>query len=343
MLYKADRLTKVFAGRKVLDIVNFVVEKHKIYALTGANGAGKSTLLTLLAFLDQPDQGELRFGGSKVYYDRDSLLQVRRQVVLLDQYPILFTGPVWKNVEFGLKVRGVKRRQPEQRVSEVLALVGMEKFCDADARKLSGGESKRVALARGLAVSPDVLLCDEPTANVDEENQEIILDILKRINAETGTSIIMATHYLSQGRQLADHSLILSHGKLSGRGHENSFRCNVMQERDGLLLCELNDSCRLHLEKQQDAELSGPCRVYIDPAKICCSQGVSPISANQWTGKVLRIEQAREHILLTVDCGLKVKVQLDPSAYQEQNPLVGEQIELSIPGDSVFLSPLYNS
>ncbi len=342
MLYKTDRLIKDFTGRRILDIRDFVVEKHKIYALTGANGAGKTTLLTLLAFLDRPDQGVLQFCGRTVCYDRDSLLRVRRRVVLLDQYPILFTGPVWKNVEFGLKVRGVNRKQREQRVNEVLALVGMEKFSNADAHKLSGGESKRVALARGLAVSPEVLLCDEPTANVDEENQEIILGILKKINAEAGTSIMVATHYLSQGRQLADHSLILSHGKLSERGNENNFRCSVKQERGGSLFCELNDSCGLRLENQQEDDLSGSCKVYIDPAGIFCFQDAGRISANQWTGKILCIEQAGEHVLLTVDCGVKLKIQLTVSEYQEHNPLVGGLVNLSIPEESVFLSPPYH-
>ena len=215
MLYSADVLTKVFKGHHVLDLENLIIEKHKIYALIGANGAGKTTLLNILAFLGHPSSGELHFCDQPVITSRQHLLALRRRVVLVDQYPILFTGSVWQNVAFGLKVRGVSKKKCDKRVDEALDLVGMQEFRMADADKLSGGESKRVALARALAIEPEVLLCDEPTANVDEENQEVILNILERINAEKKTSIIMATHYLAQSKRLAHHILMLEHGRLS--------------------------------------------------------------------------------------------------------------------------------
>ncbi len=215
MLYKAKGLKQVFKERVVLNLADLEIESKKIYALTGANGAGKTTLLNLLAFLVPPTSGTLQFCGKGVVYHGQGFLKLRRRVVLVDQYPILFTGAVWKNVEFGLKVRGIAKKQREKKVKEVLELVGMQKFYSADAHKLSGGEGKRVAMARALAIAPEVLLCDEPTANVDEKNQRIILDILERINEEKGTSIIMATHYLPQSRYLAHHTLTLEHGQLS--------------------------------------------------------------------------------------------------------------------------------
>ncbi len=228
-LYRAEILTKVFKDRTVLNIDHLEIEKHKIYALIGANGAGKTTLLNLLAFLISQTSGKLQFCGQEVTSDRGHLLDLRRRVVLVDQYPILFTGPVWKNVEFGLKVRGVSKTARRKRVEEVLELVGMETFIMADAHKLSGGESKRVALARALAVEPEVLLCDEPTANVDEENQEVILRILERINVEKRTSIIMATHYLAQSKRLAHHTLMLEYGRLS----EKSSLCAALGSSTG--------------------------------------------------------------------------------------------------------------
>ncbi len=215
MLFEAAKLTRTFKGREILNLSQFKLEKGKIYALIGANGAGKTTLLNLLALLDKPTSGQLFFCGQEVQYNRQQLLHLRRRIVLVDQHPILFTGPVWKNVEFGLKVRGIAKKIRRERTEEVLALVGMEEFYLADAHKLSGGESKRIALARALVIEPEVLLCDEPTANVDAENQEIILQILKRINRKKQTSILLATHYLSQSRRLAHHTLLLEHGALS--------------------------------------------------------------------------------------------------------------------------------
>jgi len=213
MLYEADELTRRFKGRQVLNLEHLEIEPQKIYGLIGPNGAGKTTLLNLLAFLDRPTTGSLQFRGQVVSYGNQQLLKLRRRVVLVDQYPILFTGSVWKNVDFGLKVRGISKKIRAHRVEQVLELVGMEEFRQADAHKLSGGETKRVALARALAIEPEVLLCDEPTANVDENNQEIILKILRRINRDKQTSIILATHYLAQSRRLADHTLTLEYGR----------------------------------------------------------------------------------------------------------------------------------
>ncbi len=127
----------------------------------------------------------------------------------------MFTGSVWKNVEFGLQVRKVPSKARRRRIEKALELVGMEGFADYDARGLSGGETKRVALARALVLEPEVLLCDEPTANVDNENQEIIINIIERINKERKGSIIFSTHYLSQAQRLADHTLLLQNGTLS--------------------------------------------------------------------------------------------------------------------------------
>ncbi len=215
MLYSADRLKKIFKKKVILNLTDLHLEREQIYALIGANGAGKTTLLNILAFLEPATEGTLLFCDREVKYREQELLRLRRRVVLVEQYPILFTRSVWKNVAFGLKVRGLSKSTCRERVEEALENVGMEDFRYADAHRLSGGESKRVALARALAVNPEVLLLDEPTANVDSENQEIILRVLKKINTEKGTSIVMATHYLAQSRQLAHQAILLENGMLS--------------------------------------------------------------------------------------------------------------------------------
>jgi tungstate transport system ATP-binding protein len=216
MLYRLEKVKRIFGSRTVLDLDRLEIEKGKIYTLIGPNGAGKTTLLKILAFLDRPSSGKVTFREQSVKMSEQHLHSLRRQVILLDQNPILFSGTVRKNVEFGLRLRKMERGKRGQRIKEMLALVGMEEFIDFDSRGLSGGEVKRVALARALALSPDVLLCDEPTANVDVENQEIILETLNRINREEGRSVIFSTHYLSQGQRLAHHTLLLQNGVVSG-------------------------------------------------------------------------------------------------------------------------------
>jgi len=247
MLYKLENVKRVHGNRTVLNIGELEICPNKIYTLIGPNGAGKTSLLKILSFLDRPSSGQINFFGKQVTFSEKHLYECRRQVVLLDQNPIMFTGSVRANIEFGLKVRKIPRAVRNTRVGEMLELVGMERFADYDAQGLSGGETKRVALARALALQPKVLLCDEPTANVDNENQEIILKIIATINKEQNSSVIFSTHYLSQGQKLADHTLLLQNGLLSDLSNENIFRGTVVEILEDELICQLTGQLFLRI------------------------------------------------------------------------------------------------
>jgi tungstate transport system ATP-binding protein len=133
---------------------------------------------------------------------------------MVEQHPILFTTSVYKNVEFGLKIRRIPANKRRRIVEDSLELVGMKAFIKARAHRLSGGETQRVALARALALSPTVLLCDEPTSSVDVENQAIIIRTLKQINEQKKITVLFTSHDSSQVASLTDHTLILNHGRL---------------------------------------------------------------------------------------------------------------------------------
>lgn len=213
-LYELNNVRRIQGNQAILEINKLEIETGTIYSLIGPNGAGKTTLLQILAFLDTDYRGALTFCDRPVDNTSKQLLDLRRRVVLVDQYPLLFTGSVWKNVEFGLKVRKVSAKERKDRIESILELVGMTAFSQADARTLSGGETKRIALARALVLDPEVLLCDEPTANVDKENQKIILNILAQMVKEKKKTIIFSTHSLSQVQQLAEQTIHLEAGCL---------------------------------------------------------------------------------------------------------------------------------
>lgn len=198
MLYVLSKITRKYGSRTVLDIPLMEIEKGKIYALLGPNGAGKTTLLNILGFLEVPTTGDILYRSKTVNFSESSLQNLRREVVMIDQHPILFTGTVYKNVEFGLKIRRISQKKRGIIIEETLDLVGMSAFVQAQAHRLSGGETQRVALARALAVSPEVLLCDEPTSNLDVENQTAIINTLKQINEQRKTTIMFTTHYMYQ-------------------------------------------------------------------------------------------------------------------------------------------------
>ena len=216
-LYELQKISQRYHGRVVLDIANLRLEPGRIYALTGPNGAGKSTLLRLLAFLEAPAGGSIFFRGEQVKFaSRHSLLMLRRRVALVDQHPVAFSTTVAKNIEIGLKIRKIPIDERTALVHAVLETVGLSQYSHSPATELSGGETQRLALARALAIQPEVLLCDEPTANVDVANQEIILQVLTRMNREHGVSIVFTTHDPQQAETLAHQHLRLEKGVLQG-------------------------------------------------------------------------------------------------------------------------------
>ena len=215
MIYHISQLIKTYGTRTVLDIPWLKIEQGWIYALLGANGAGKTTLLNILGFLEIPTNGNIIFGAKKVRFTESSLHPLRKRVVIVDQHPILFTTTVYKNLEFGLKIRKIPKKERESIVQESLELVGMRHLVAAPAHRLSGGETQRVAIARALAVTPEVLLCDEPTSSVDAENQVAIINILKQINELKKITILFTTHDRLQVSSLAHHTLVLKDGRLA--------------------------------------------------------------------------------------------------------------------------------
>jgi tungstate transport system ATP-binding protein len=332
MLYEIEDLTRVHGARTILDIPTLTIFSAEIYSLIGPNGAGKTTLLHLLAFLDSPDSGMITFRSTPVRYNEKSLLPLRRQVVLIDQYPILFTGSVWKNLEFGLSVRKIETKRRRPRIEEALELVGMQDFSHAEAHKLSGGETKRVALARALVVQPEVLLCDEPTANVDVENSGIILDILEKINRERKISIIFSTHSHSQARRLSRHTLILKDGRLSDLPRDNVFTATMLGQVEDRMVCRLQNDIRITVPARKSFTNAGSVRLFLNPEYIVLVREPEEYAGreNLLQGTVVMIAAENGRIRITIDIGISVNIFLSLSEYAKNRPFIGEKVLLSL-------------
>ena len=338
-LYKLENIKKIHGSRTVLDIEDLEISAGKIYTLIGPNGAGKTTLLKILSFLDLPSEGQMYFQGQNVGPGEKHLYAFRKRVVLLDQTPIMFTGSVWDNIAFGLKVRGVPEAVKKKRIEEVLDLVGMQRFSTYSAHRLSGGETKRIALARALVLQPEVLLCDEPTANVDGENQEIILSIIDEINKEQKTSVIFSTHYLSQGQRLADHSLLLQHGRLSNKANENIFRITVAGSDGQKVLCQLTGQLLLRIPPDALPENTTSAKIHITPDLLDFgSAGCDRADTNVVSGHVTEIIQESGSVRLGVDIGVKLVLTLTMDRYLREKPIIGERLNVYIPDAALGFS-----
>lgn len=211
-MYRLQSIRKCYGSNVALDIEELTIAEGRLYTLTGANGAGKSTLLSLLAFLAPPTSGEIFYAGKRVDWDHGSVEEYRRKVTLLHQSPYLFGGSVHDNVAFGLKVRGIPGEEQRRIVDRALEGVGLQGFRDRKARELSGGQAQRVAMARALALKPEVLLLDEPLANIDRETAGMLETVIASLPAQ-GTTVIMTTHDPDHPGRLNGESIFLEGGR----------------------------------------------------------------------------------------------------------------------------------
>ncbi len=211
-IYHIQGLVKTYGGRRVLSVETLDVYAGEIFALVGPSGAGKSTLLRLLDFLEMPDEGVIRFMGTEYGRNRLIPLSLRRRVAMVFQRSLLLNRSVWANVVYGLHLRG--ERDSTAAVGSILETLGLAKIAHQPARTLSGGEIQRVALARALVLHPDVLLLDEPTANLDPYNVQLIEETVRRQNRERGTTVVLVTHNVFQARRLAHRVALLLDGQV---------------------------------------------------------------------------------------------------------------------------------
>lgn len=212
-IIKIQNLTKIFDGKKVLEDINLEIKKGETIGIIGPSGSGKTTLLRILNLLEPYDNGSLNLFGSDVNHLNGNRVKLQRKMAMVFQKPIVFNSPVNYNVGYGLKVRRIYKDTIKERVKFVLKEVKLSKFHE-NASKLSGGEIQRVAFARAIVVRPELLLLDEPTANLDYENVSIMEDILKNMQKEFKTTAIITSHDIPHIKRLCSRIYYLNRGKL---------------------------------------------------------------------------------------------------------------------------------
>lgn len=216
--FQLNGVTREYGERRVLDIAALSVARGETLGLIGPTGAGKSTLLRLLAGLEFPTAGELRFGETR-FDGAEPPLAVRRRIALVFQRPTLLSGSVRANVEYGLRVRGI----PVAGVEPLLKQLGLLEMAAQPARTLSAGQSQLTALAAALAVKPDVLLLDEPTANLDPARVALVEEVVSEVRRQREITVVWATHNIFQARRCADRVMLLLEGRVVEVGPVTEF------------------------------------------------------------------------------------------------------------------------
>lgn len=181
---------------EILTDVSFNISGGAFYFLSGASGAGKTTLLRLIYQLHKPSRGQIKiFGKTTNDMSRDEITQIRQKMsIVFQEYSLLSHLSVFDNVALPLRVRGMPDAKIKKLVAKVLDWVGLGKYADANPRALSGGQQQRVSVARAIITQPSILLADEPTGNLDDENASRLMELFIQMNKMFGTTIILATH-----------------------------------------------------------------------------------------------------------------------------------------------------
>ncbi|MBB5391019.1 MULTISPECIES: methionine ABC transporter ATP-binding protein [unclassified Herbaspirillum] len=212
------------AGKRdivALQDINLEIAQGEIFGIIGRSGAGKSTLIRTLNLLERPDSGRILIDGEDITgLGHDGLLALRQRIGMVFQhFNLLNAKTVAQNIDWPLKITGrYSREQRDRRVAELLQLVGLEAHRDQYPSQLSGGQKQRVGIARALANSPRLLLCDEATSSLDPETTQSILRLLLEINRKLGLTIVLITHEMQVIRNICDRVAVLDAGIVVERG-----------------------------------------------------------------------------------------------------------------------------
>lgn len=202
-------VAKKFGDKEVLRDLTFRVKRGEIFTLIGPSGTGKTTILRMINLLEEPTSGSILIDGRDTKVCERERVSLRRRMSVVFQKPAALRGSVFENVALGLKFRGVPPGEIRQRVREALGLVGLDGYEGRKATSLSGGELQRVAIARAVVSRPEILLLDEPTANLDPSSTERIEDLILSLNERSGTTVLLSTHDMVQGQRLATRIAVI--------------------------------------------------------------------------------------------------------------------------------------
>src|SRR6184192_919365 len=323
-----------YDGRVVLDIERFAVAPGSGVAIVGPNGSGKSTLLRLLALLERPSEGEVRLDGVVVAGAKAPRAGARRRITLVEQRPLLLRGTVRENLEFGLQVRGIRRTEVNRKVENIAARLEIASLLHRRRHELSDGEVQRVAVARALAVEPDVLLLDEPASSADHAAAQTLYRALAEERARRPLAVCLASHQLEDAYRWADDVRALPEGRLSPVTPENLFRVELPVSTSG---GELKHVCVGTIEIAATTDKTGPAILAVPPTDIFVSREPLASSArNVFMGRVTRLTHQRPGAVhVTADVGVELVAVVTEEAARDLGLTPGGPVVFSFKASAV--------
>lgn len=237
MILSVKNLTKIYEDKTVVDNVEFELEKGKMLCILGPSGCGKSTILNMIGGFVKPNSGQIILDGE----DITNLTAEKRDITTVFQsYGLFYHMNVFKNVAYGLKFKNIDKTTIENKVNEMIELVGLKGHEKKMIDELSGGQRQRVALARSLVLSPKLLLLDEPLSNLDQKLRVSMRLLIKNIQKNLGTTMIFVTHDQNEAFELADDIILMNKGKIEQHSYpldiyknpKNNFVLNFIGDKN---------------------------------------------------------------------------------------------------------------
>ena len=231
-MIEARNLTKKYGEHTVLNGITETIQKGEKVVIIGPSGSGKSTFLRCLNLLEQPSSGEIWFEGMNITDKKININQVRRKMGMVFQQFNLFPHlTVKENIMLApVKLKLLSKEEAEEKAAELLNRVGLFDKADVYPKKLSGGQKQRIAIARSLAMNPDVLLFDEPTSALDPEMVGEVLELMKEL-AEDGMTMVVVTHEMGFAREVATRVMFMDGGNIKEQNSPEEFFENPKDDR----------------------------------------------------------------------------------------------------------------
>jgi len=342
-----NNISKIYGEITAIKNLTLKIPRNQIFTLIGPNGSGKTTLLKILAFLEKPTKGTVTFNGELVKEGNLDLLRLHSTMVF--QKTALFDTTVAKNIVYGLKFRRFSKNEIDERLRSVLKIVRLEGYEKRGAKKLSGGEQQRVSLARAIALGTELLLLDEPTANLDQKNMSIIEAAISQIVQEGNTTIVLATHNMLQMKTLSENVALVINGELVHVGKtmeiledskklagfariENIFSGISRITADGTAIIDVGGDVHIEAALKKEGNVS----VFIKPEDIILSKDQFTSSArNVLKGKIVEVYDLGSVVRLKVDVGKTFTVQITKCSFGEMGLNLNTEVFLTFKASSV--------
>jgi tungstate transport system ATP-binding protein len=350
---EASQLEVILGGQKVLEIPSLKVYPHEALIVIGPNGSGKTTLLLCLALLLKPAAGALHYNGKLVA--SSGMLHLRRRLAVAFQESLLLNSSVLDNVTLGLGLRGVKGHEVNDRAMKWLDRFGVASLAKRQARTLSGGEAKRVSLARAFVLDPEVLFLDEPFTALDSPTRQSLLEDFESVLRETKVTTVMVTHDRNEALVLASRVAVLMKGAIRQIGTpEEVFGAPVDEDvagfveagnilhgvvnasADGIASIDVGGG---KLQAVSDLRVGSRPIAYLSYEDVTISlpsaETVSSSARNQLRGRITRVFPFGFQLKITMDCGFPLAAIVTRRSGEELGLDVGKEVVASFKASSV--------